>query len=912
MSRRTTRRGSQRRGLATFLLVTFGVIALTFVGSIMGTAGGMFAAYTYFASDLPDPNILDAIEPAESTYVYDRTGQTLLARFECQNREAVTFDELPDIIWQATVAAEDRTFWENNGVDFQGTVRAALANLEAGSIVQGASTITQQVIDYARVLREETASTQVDEGATAAPSIAPADPDAPVTDLDVEPDQEADVCKPPEPNDSTDFQEKIRENILAMEVTSAYPGREGQERILETYLNLIYYGNGSYGIKAAAANYFGITDLAQMTVSQAAFLAGLPQRPSYYDPYQNPKGEPGSEEAAADALARRDLVVGAMLDEGYITRAQHNEARSTSWTAMNPNRLTSVLREPQFSFRVQKEAERILGELGVEDPKAAVRIGGYRITTTLDYPLQQEAKRLVAAHVYSLNTGMGEDPACVNPVPNKPCVDFNVNNGAMVAIDSATGEIVAYVGSVDYYNREDPRVQGQFDVAGLGRRQPGSAFKPITYSSAFKARDATVSTMLVDAITEFGVQGAASYRPTNADIKEHGPVLAMDALRYSMNIPSVQMQYLVGAQTTAEFAESLGIASADYIMSLDPGISLALGSVPVNLTNMTQAYTTFAQQGALHPATTIIEIRNRDGRVIYQRDENGPPTAEPLTQAEAYLTHYILEANTDPDRNVLWGSRAELLTPDGQRRPAGFKTGTTDEFRDVSGFGYVPGSLVTGVWMGNNNQEQMSNEFAGGLFSADGPLYLWHDFMNLALNSPWDWNNQTPVGQTDFPQPEGIVRADVCRWSGMAATGSCSRVLADVPFLEGTVPPADNVHSNGCLNLEAYVEQAVPDRPQQWIEAADTWSDRLVNGQTGSSGDPATYHDNPNVRFAIAPIPGESGFPSICGERVFVPTPVPVPSGEPPPAEPGPPAPPPEPTPAVPCPPGTPPGQCPP
>jgi membrane peptidoglycan carboxypeptidase len=379
----------------------------------------------------------------------------------------------------------------------------------------------------------------------------------------------------------------------------------------------------------------------------------------------------------------------------------------------------------------------------------------------------------------------------------------------------------------------------------------------------------------------------------------------MDALRYSMNIPSVQMQFLVGAQTTAEFAESLGIASADYIMAQDPGLSLALGSVPVNLTNMTQAYTTFAQQGALHPATTILEIRNRDGRVIYQRDENGPTTTEPMTKAEAFLTHYILEANTDPDRNVLWGSRAELLTADGQRRPAGFKTGTTNDFRDVSGFGYVPGSLVTGVWMGNNNQEPMSNEFAGGLFSADGPLYLWHDFMNLALNSPWDWNNQTPVGQTDFPQPEGIVRADVCRWSGMAATGSCSRVLADVPFLEGTVPPADNVHGNGCLNLEQYVEQAVPDRPQQWVEAADTWSDRLVNGQTGSSGDPATYHDNPNVRFAIAPIPGESGFPSICGEVVFVPTPAPAPSGEPPP--PGEtPVPVPVPTPCVPGPPGPP------
>ena len=169
-------------------------------------------------------------------------------------------------------------------------------------------------------------------------------------------------------------------------------------------------------------------------------------------------------------------------------------------------------------------------------------------------------------------------------------------------------------------------MQGQYDVAGLGRRQPGSAFKPITYASAFKSRDATVSTMLVDAMTEFGVDAAqTSYRPTNADIKEHGPVLAVDALRYSLNIPSVQMQYLVGSQTTADFAETLGIASSEYIMGQDPGLSLALGSVPVNLTNMTQAYSAFAQQGALHPATTIIEIRDKDNRVIYTRDDNGPP-----------------------------------------------------------------------------------------------------------------------------------------------------------------------------------------------------------------------------------------------------------------------------------------------
>lgn len=856
MTRRTTRRGSRRRGLATFLLVTLGVFALMFVGSIMGTAGGMFAAYNYFASSLPEPNILDEIEPPQSTYVYDRSGEVLLARFECQNREAVDFEELPDIIWQATVASEDRTFWENNGVDFQGTVRAALANLEAGEIVQGASTITQQVIDYARVLAEEGETTQVDEDATPEPSVIEVDPDELGSEGE-NPEVEDDVCKPPEPKNSTDIQDKIRENILAMEVTGAYPGREGKELILETYLNLIYYGNGSYGIRAAAANYFGLQNLDEMTIAQAAFLAALPQAPSAYDPYQNRNFDPEDPEAGAqDALRERNLVLGAMLEEGYITRAQYDEARNTSWMDMEPGRITSVLREPHFSFRVRTEAERILESLGIPDPAAAVRTGGFRITTTLDYELQQVAHELVRKWVGNL-------------------ADKNVNNGALVAIDSATGEIIAYVGSVDYYNREDARVQGQFDVAGLGLRQPGSAFKPITYASAFKSRDATVTTMFVDAMTEFG-QGQSSYRPTNADIKEHGPVLAVDALRYSLNIPSVMMQFLVGSQGTAQFAESLGIASADYMMSQDPGLTLALGSVPVNLTNMTQAYGTFAQKGDLHQNTTILEIRDRDGRIIYTRDDNAPKATEPMTEAEAYLAHWILEGNTDPQRNRLWGERAQLNTADGQRRPAAFKTGTTNDFRDVSGFGYVPDSLVTGVWMGNNNMEPMSNVLGQGLFSADGPLYLWNEFMTRALNEPWDWNGGKPVGQTSFDRPDGVVMADVCRWSGLANSGRCGRTIT-APFLEGTVPPIDYVHPRGCLDLELYVASATPERPDTWITAADTWSDRVVNGQTGQRGDPARASSDSRVQLAIAPIYGESGFPSVCGERVARPTPAPTP-----------------------------------
>ncbi len=215
MTRRRPR--SPRRGFATALIVLFGSFALLIGGSLFGTAGGMLAAYAYFERDLPDPHILEHVPLAESSYLYDRTGKTLLARFECENRESVTFDDVPQVIIDATVASEDRTFWTNPGIDIGGIARAAYVNLQEGQIVQGASTITQQVIKYAGV-----------------------------TDEDLEP-VEGEGCQQPTPDflAGRSYQDKIREQIMAWKVTTAYPGRDGKQKILETYLNLIYYGNQS-------------------------------------------------------------------------------------------------------------------------------------------------------------------------------------------------------------------------------------------------------------------------------------------------------------------------------------------------------------------------------------------------------------------------------------------------------------------------------------------------------------------------------------------------------------------------------------------------------------------------------------------------------------------------------------------
>ena len=861
MIRRTVRRRSPRRGLTTFLAVMLGLFVLFVGATAAGTAGGLLAAYQYFSAGLPDPHILDGIELPASTYVFDRSGTVLLARFECENREQVAFDELPDAVVNATVAGEDRTFWTNDGIDYTALARAALANLRAGTIVQGASTITQQVIKYAGSIKQAEAARHP---SSAAPTLALDPAVAPAAD---------DPCVQPQLTflEGRGFSDKIREQILAREVTAAYPGRAGKEQILTSYLNLIFYGNRSYGIKAAAANFFGVTDLHKLTLSQSAFLAGLPQLPSFYDPYLPADAPRGPERA----MARRDDVLAAMLREHYITQHEFDQARATTWEEMNPSKITSVLQEPHFSFRVEREAERILAAMGIADPAQAVRTGGYRITSTLDYPLQQTAKAQVLKYVKAL--------------ANK-----NVHNAALVAINSATGEIVAYVGSVDYYNRKDPRVQGQFDVAGLGLRQIGSAFKPITYTSAFRAREATPATFFVDTSTQFG-----SYYPVNADLQAHGPLLAMDALRYSLNVPSVMMQYLAGVDTTAEFAESLGVASKQYITDLDPGLTLTLGSVPVNLTNATQAYSAFADQGTLHPATTILEIKDRTGKVIYTLADNGPAATTPMTPAEAYLTHWIIQGNTDPRLNLWWGQRAMIKDPRGVRRDAAAKTGTTNDFKDVSAFGYVANSLTTGVWMGNNNQQPL----AAGLFSANGPLYLWHDFMALAVNKPWDWNGKAAVPNTRFKQPAGIVMAKVCKFSGMAANGACGATI-EVPFLEGTVPPPDNVHvrrtgggpvatpapgasgvaavpvSGACFDIVAETRQDSR-RPAEWAQSAKVWADRLVNGLTGAKGNPNSLSKLGinKVWVGISPVPGKGGYGQpICGDLRITPQPSPSPT----------------------------------
>src|SRR5436189_127256 len=442
--RRGAYRSKRRRGGGAFsgwrLALPSGLFAIIIAtGALMVLGAG--AALAFFAGDLPSPKDLAKDPLAQSTKVYDRTGTELLYQFSEENREVVSYQDIPQVLIDATVSAEDKTFWTNPGVDIVGTIRAVFSDVTGRSTGQGgASTITQQLVKQ-RIVGNEVS-----------------------------------------------IKRKIREAILAVEVTNTY----SKQQILELYFNQIYYGNQAYGVKAAAQTYFGKSDLSKLTLAEAALLAGLPQAPSVLDPTQADNVDRAAE--------RRAYVLGQMVDTGAITQAESDAAGTEEIKVAGPP--VATIKAPHFVFQVRNQLAQILG-----GDEAAVSRGGYRVTTTLDMKTQEIGERQVREWVDLLH-------------------NRNVWNAALVSIDPRTGEVLTYVGSVDYNNRDDPRVQGQFDVAGIGLRQPGSSFKMFNYVTALK-KGATAATVVVDARTDFGAKAdptrmspaACGYCPENADLR---------------------------------------------------------------------------------------------------------------------------------------------------------------------------------------------------------------------------------------------------------------------------------------------------------------------------------------------------------------------------------------------------------
>jgi 1A family penicillin-binding protein len=517
---------------------------------------------------------------------------------------------------------------------------------------------------------------------------------------------------------------KLRESILAYRLTQHL----SKDEILALYLNQTYYGNLAYGIDAAARAYFD-KSVEELDLAECALLAGLPQAPAVYDPLSNLEA----------ARERQAVVLDLMVENGYISGEQAEAARREP-LAFASERYT--IEAPHFVMAVYAQLERLL-------PPEVLYSGGLEVRTTLDLDWQHMAESITRRHLERLNTPRPGDPP------------HNAHNAALVALDPHTGQVLAMLGSPDYF---DSSISGAINLA-LTPRQPGSTMKPFTYAVAFdptRPDPWTPATMILDVRTSFVTHEGFAYTPVNYDHREHGPVLAREALASSYNIPAVIALDTVGLDNLFRFVARLGITT--FTNPSDYDLSVTLGGGEVRLLELTSAYAAFANGGRSVTPIMVLEVRNAAGEVIFRQDSGlgervmdsrvawliSDILSDNLARAPTFTTHSILQIG----------------------RPAAVKTGTTTDFRDNWTVGYTP-NLVVGVWVGNANNDPMVN--ISGVSGA-GPI--WHDFMRAVL-----------LGQPEmqFERPNGLVRVEVCSLSGLLPTPECPYTRLEW-FIEGTEP----------------------------------------------------------------------------------------------------------------------------
>lgn len=521
---------------------------------------------------------------------------------------------------------------------------------------------------------------------------------------------------------------KIREFILAVQIERKYT----KDEILQMYLNEAPYGGTAWGVEAAAETYYG-KSVQDLDLVESAILAGMPQRPSVYSPYSS------NPDAYID---RTKQVLRRMGEDDYISDEEEEEAVARLDDVAFQERGANF-KAPHFVQYVQKILVDRYGERVVEQ-------GGLRVTTTLDLELQEEAQDIVTNEIDKVK-------------------GLDISNGAAVAIDPETGEILAMVGSRGF---NDPEIDGQVNVT-TSLRQPGSAIKPIVYVTGFK-KGYTASTLIMDVPTEFpGGAGQPMYKPVNYDGEYRGPMQARYTLANSINVAAVKMQALVGIKDTLQTASDLGITSLEPTNETlkRVGLSLALGGGEVRLIDLTGAYSAFMNEGYRVEPTAILKVEDADGKVL---EENKPEKGRRvLSEQQAFLIADILSDNQA--RSEVFGTNSLLNIPG---RNVAVKTGTTNDKRDNWTVGGNE-NIVVGVWVGNNDNSPMLQVASG----VTGASPIWRRIIIEALN------DETPV---EFEVPSGIVQLAVDEVSGYAAhDGFPSR---QEYFISGTEPGEDSMH----------------------------------------------------------------------------------------------------------------------
>jgi membrane peptidoglycan carboxypeptidase len=807
--RRSLRARPVGRGAPTTAAAILGtlLLAVALLGTgVLGAAGVVtVASINVLSQDLPDPSGLATLAFDQPTIVYDRTGKVELARFQRVKRTVVGYHDLPPLVLDATTTAEDRTFWENDGFDVTAMVAAAIETAQGNG--RGASTITQQLV-RARLL--------------------PADVVEPGADV---------------------YLRKAKEVIQSARVTSAFPGQTGKQQIITAYLNQNFYGHDAYGIAAAAQVYFGVKDLAKLTPAQAALLAALPQSPSTLDPYR-----------FAMKTKNGDLVVPASAPPVVRRNWILTNLSTSRWTRLTPKALRdaiaepvvlhgdqpAVWRAPHFMWQVRSQLEQILGSAD------KVETGGYRVITTLDWRAQQLAERTVAAAVIApnLKRARGErllaqlktpraDRAWIRALRGK-----DLHDAALVALDYRTGDVRAYVGSGGYYRDSltSRRFNPKFDAAGVGARQPGSAWKPIVYATAFERRALTPGSLLLDITTEFAP--GAGWAPKDADRLDRGPVLVRNALQMSLNVPAIRALQRTGNEAVAKQATKLGIRFAGGEKSfLQAGLAGAIGTVEVRPLDLASAYGTLANGGVRMAPRMILEIQDANGATVWRAPQAKGDRA--LSASAAYLVTDILQGNTDPRQNKIWADKLELRNgPAGRRRPAAVKTGTSNDARDLATYGYLPApkdpkapAWVVGVWMGNSDHSMPRTRTPATSLTAAAPL--WQSFVRQLTKGD-------PVAR--FSRPKGIVSARIDAWTG-GKPGPWTRQTKRELFRSGTEPGgARAVDQPGLLYSQAcgtWVVDPVKAElgPRSWDDDVRDWLYRARRGPgvTGALGSTTAY-----------------------------------------------------------------------
>jgi 1A family penicillin-binding protein len=595
-------------------IFSIGLIA----GVVLLIAGIGYAAVV--SRDLPDPDRLTDRKVAESTKIYDRTGETLLYEiFADEKRTIVELEEIPDLLIKGVIATEDTKFYEHKGIRPLSILRAVVYGVFTNKRISGTSTLTQQLVKNA-ILTDERKITR-----------------------------------------------KIKEAVLSIQLERKY----SKDQILKIYFNEIPYGSTNYGIEAAAQSYFG-KHVSDLDLQEIATLAGLPKAPSTYL-------------RDKDALkVRRNFVLRRMFEEGYISEAEKTAAQSEPVTL---ERHFSDIRAPHFVLYVREQLVEQYGEQVVDT-------GGLNVITSLDWEKQQIAERAVE----------GADETLANA---------DADNASLLAIDPKTGHILAMVGSREFENED---IGGQFNVATLGKRQPGSSFKPIIYTAAFE-KGYTPETVLFDVVTNFAASGRP-YTPLNYDLSEHGPVSMRQALQGSLNIPAVKTLYLVGLKQGIGFAERLGYTT---LSDGNFGLTLVLGGGEVKLIDHVSAYGVFANNGVRHTPVSILKIEDSRGDVLQEwKQEKGERVLD--GSVAATISNVLSD---DGARAYAFGSGSILTLPG---RSVAAKTGTTNNYIDAWTIGYTP-SIVAGVWAGNTDNTPMKRGFGGSRVA--GPI--WNQFMREAL-----------------------------------------------------------------------------------------------------------------------------------------------------------------------------------